>query len=326
MIVLSNADVEALLPMDTAVDRVTHAMLEVSADRTEMPLRTIMDVGAPNMFGMMPGSMANPGCFGIKLVSLFPGNTAAGHSSHQGAMVLFEPEFGSAIAIMNAGLLTAIRTAAASAVATRELSRPGSSVLAIIGNGEQAEHHLHAMTRVRPIASVRVAGRNAERVDAFVRTMQGRYPDLEISGGTDVGAAVGGADVVCAVTAAAEPVLFGEMVSPGTHLNIAGASIPSKREIDTDLVVRSRVYVDYRASTFAQAGEVIGAIGEGAITSDHVCGEIGEVLSGKVAGRGGDDEITLYRSLGVAAQDLACAHYILEQARRNGRGVEATIA
>lgn len=325
MIVLSNSDVAALLPMEMAIERVAEAMIGVSAGKAEMPLRSIMPVGGPNFFGMMPGGMSDPACYGIKLVSLFPGNPAYGYSSHQGAMVLFEAEHGAAISIMNAGLLTAIRTAAASAVATRELARDDSSILTIIGNGEQAEHHLQAMVAVRPVREVRIVGRNMPKVSAFIGTAKQRFPDLEIRGGTDVASAVSGADIVCTVTASSEPILFGEMVSPGQHLNIAGASIPSKREIDNDLVLRSRIYADSLASTFAQAGEVVDAIKAGLIDETHIRGEIGEVLSGNAVGRGGDDEVTLYRSLGVVAQDLACASHVTELARQKGMGVTASL-
>lgn len=325
MLVLSNSDVAALLPMDTAIKCVAEAMIGVSSGKAHMPLRSIMPVGGPNFFGMMPGGLSDPDCYGIKLVSLFPGNPEHGYSSHQGAMVLFESEHGSVVSIMNAGLLTAIRTAAASAVATRELSRTNASVLTIVGNGEQAEHHLEAMVAVRPIRRVRIVGRRAPKVSVFVETAQKRFPDLEISGGTDVAAAVKDADIVCTVTASPDPVLFGGMVSPGTHLNIVGASIPSKREIDSNLVLCSRIYADSRASMFAQAGEIVDAVRDGLIDETHICGEIGEVLTGRAAGRGTDEEITLYRSLGVVAQDLACADHVTAMAKEKGMGMNASL-
>lgn len=325
MIVLSDKDVATLLPMGTAVAVVERAMVAVSAGKATLPLRSIVDVGGPNKMGMMPGAMTDPACYGIKLVSLFPGNPEAGYSSHQGAIVLFESRHGSAVAMMNAGLLTAIRTAAASAVATKALAREDAKVLAIIGTGEQAEHHLDAMVAVRDITEVRVAGRRQEKAEAFVKHAKARFPGLSFAAGTDIEAAVTGADIVCTVTAADEPVLFGDWIAPGVHLNVVGASIPSKREIDEALITKSALYVDYRPSTFAQAGEVIGAIESGAITRDHVRGEIGEVLAGVVSGRGSPDEITLYRSLGIAAQDLACAHHCLEAAKEKDLGVTATL-
>lgn len=325
MIVLSEEDVAALLPMREAIEVVARAMVAVSAGRATLPLRSVMDVGGANKMGMMPGAMTDPACYGIKLVSLFPGNPAAGYSSHQGAIVLFESEHGSPVAMMNAGLLTAVRTAAASAVATKALARAGSSILAIIGTGEQAEHHLDAMTAVRDIAEIRVVGRRSERADAFVEHARARFPGISFAAGTDVTAAVDGADIVCTVTTAAEPILFAEWIAPGTHLNVVGASIPSRREIDEALVAKSALYVDYRPSTLAQAGEVIGAIENGLITRDHIRAEIGEVLAGSQPGRTSDPEITLYRSLGIAAQDLACAQYCLDGARRRSLGVSAPI-
>jgi ornithine cyclodeaminase len=325
MIVLSERDIAALLPMADAIDVVARAMVGVSKGRANLPLRSIMAVGAGNHMGIMPGSIGDPPCYGVKLVSLFPGNPAAGYSSHQGAVVLFEAEHGSAVAMMNAGLLTAIRTAAASAVATRALAREDSGILAIVGAGEQARHHLDAMLAVRPVSEVRIAARRREAAEAFAEEASRRHPALSFITGTDVAAAVAGADIVCTVTAASEPVLFGEWIAPGTHLNVVGASIPSKREIDEEMVARSSIFVDYRPSTFAQAGEIIGAIESGRITKDHVLAEIGEVLCEDRAGRGTRDEITLYRSLGIAAQDLACAAHCLEAARAAGIGTVAEL-
>lgn len=325
MIVLSNSDVAALLPMETAIEVVEKAMIAVSSGLANLPLRSIMDVGGENKMGIMPGSLSEPPCYGVKLLSLFPNNPAAGYSSHEGAMVLFEAEHGSAIAMMNAGLLTAIRTAAASAVATRALARDDASVLTVVGTGEQAEHHVRAMLAVRPVTELRVVGRRPEKASSFADAVAVRNPGLTISTGTDVRAAVRGADIVCTVTSSAEPILFGEWIGLGTHLNVVGASIPSKREIDEKMVAKAALYVDYRPSTFAQAGEVIGAIQSGLIAQDHVRGEIGDVVAGKVSGRTSPDQITLYRSLGIAAQDLACAFHCASLAIQRNRGVVARL-
>lgn len=325
MIVLSEKDIQSILTMETAIGVVADTMQAVSRGEATLPLRQIMPVGGPNMLGLMPGAMETPGCFGVKLVCLFPENPAHGYSSHQGAMVLFETQHGAAVAMMNAGRLTAVRTAAASAVATRALAREDSSVLAIVGTGEQAEFHLEAMLAVRPIRAVRVVGRRPERAEAFVTLARGHHPDVAFEWGTDVRTAVDGADIVCTVTAASEPVLFGAWVAPGTHLNVVGASVPSKTEIDQDLVVGSALFADYRPSIFAQAGELIGAIEAGRIGTEHVLAEIGEVLAGGHPGRTDAGQITLYRSLGIAAQDLACAHFCYEAARKRGLGVDAPL-
>jgi ornithine cyclodeaminase len=325
MIILSNGDVDEILSMPQAIEVVSAAMITVSRGETTLPLRSIMPVGGGNNMGMMPGAMQDPSCFGIKLISLYPQNPKVGFSSHQGAMVMFESEYGAAIGMMNSDRLTAIRTAAASGVATRALAREDASRLAIIGYGEQAGVHLDAMVAVRPVETVVVAGRNAESAAKFAKEAAKRYPELAISSTGSVQEAVKDTDIICTVTATDEPVLFGTWVAPGTHLNIVGSSIPSKREIDTDLVARASMYVDYRPSTMAQAGEFKLAIDEGRVNADHIRAEIGELLAGEATGRSSDDEITLYRSLGVAAQDLACAHFVLEQAKELGKGIKVSL-
>ncbi len=172
---------------------------------------------------------------------------------------------------------------------------------------------------------MRIVGRRAEKAEEFVAHARKKHPHIDFVAGTDVRSSVDGAELVCTVTNAAEPVLFGDWIAPGTHLNVVGASIPSKREIDEDLVAKSALFVDYRPSTFAQAGEVIGALESGRIRKDHVLGEIGEVVAGTVKGRSSPEQITLYRSLGIAAQDLACAHHCMVKARQMGLGVEAKL-
>ena len=325
MIVLSHEDVAALLPPEAAIEVVAGAMAATSRGEAELPLRSIMSAGGDNMMGIMPGMMPNPPCHGIKLVSLFPGNVAAGFSSHQGAMVLFEPEHGRAVAIMDGGPLTARRTAAASAVATRALAREDARVLAMVGAGEQARHHLDAIMAVRPIAELRIASRTEKSASAFADHAAARYPQLAVTSGTDIRDAVGEADIVCTVTTSPVPILQGAWLRKGAHVNVVGASIPSKREIDDDAVLRARVFVDYRRSTFAQAGEIVSMVKAGTIGEDHVCAEIGEVLNRTAPGRTGDDEITLYRSLGIAAQDLACAYHCWQEAVKTGRGVDAPL-
>jgi ornithine cyclodeaminase len=325
MIILSNQDVEELLSMEQAIEVVHDAMIAVSKEETTLPLRSIMPVGAGNNMGMMPGAMQSPACFGLKLVSLYPENPAFGISSHQGAMILFESKHGAAIGLMNADILTATRTAAASGVATRELARENASRLAIIGYGEQARFHLDAMVNVRPIKEIVVGGRDSEKAAIFARKAAERFPDIAISSVDTVREAVKNADIICTVTAADEPVLKGAWVAPGTHLNVVGSSIPTKREIDTDLVAACLFYVDYRPSTLAQAGEFKRALEQGRITTDHIRAEIGEVLGGGAAGRMGDGDITLYRSLGVAAQDLACAHHVIEQAKALNKGTDVSL-
>lgn len=320
MRVLSNADVNDLLPMDAAIGIVDQTMRAVSAGAVTMPLRNVMPVGGGNMLGVMPGAVAESGAFGVKLVSLFPNNPAAGHSSHQGAMVLFEATHGAAVAMMNADRLTALRTAAASAVATRALARQDATRLTLIGTGEQAETHLTAMCAVRAITDVTVLGRAPDRAAGFVDRMRAVHPDLGFHVATEGAHACAQADIICTVTSSPTPVLMADWVRPGTHVNAVGASIPTKQEIDEALTLAARLYTDYRASALAQAAEIILLIEAGQITPTHILGEIGEVLDGTAPGRTGPSDITLYRSLGVIAQDIACARHVLDRATDLGRG------
>ena len=328
MRILSNADIAALLPMEQAIAVVDRVMRDVSAGGAQLPLRHVVPVGGtaarPNLMGVMSGAISDPQCYGVKLVSLFPDNPSRGLSGHRGAVVLFEAETGGAVAMMDAGLLTAIRTAAASAVATRALARPDARVLAIIGTGEQAEHHLTAMLAVRPVQEVRIIGRRPERAAEFAEHAAAHHPGLRISHGVDARAAVAGADIICTVTNSATPVLMGEWLEPGQHLNVVGASMPAKREVDDAVVLRAALFCDYRPSLLAQAGEVVEMIAAGTVTEAHLQGEIGAVLAGLVPGRQTADQITLYRSLGVTAQDLAVAHHVLGAAEASGRGQQVS--
>lgn len=324
MIVLSAADVAALLPMDQAIGVVEAAMRRVSAGGAQLPLRFAVPVGGENLMGVMAGALDAPHVHGVKLVSLYPGNPARGLSSHRGAVVLFEAETGGAVALMDAGLLTAIRTAAASAVATRALARPGAAVVTLVGYGEQAEHHLAAMRAVRPVARVIVTGRDAGRAAAFAAAARAHHPGLAVEATGDVAAAVAAADIVCTVTAAATPVVAGAWLRPGQHLNIVGASVAAKREVDDAVVDRAALWVDWRPSALAQAGEIIAALREGRRTEADLP-EIGETLAGRAPGRTDEGQITAYRSLGIAAQDLAAAAHILARAEAEGRGQRVTL-
>lgn len=322
MIVLANEDVARLLPMSEAIESVARAMITVSAGGAELPLRSIVPVGGGNHMGVMPGALSEPACFGIKLISLFPGNPARGLSSHRGAYLLFEAETGGAEAMMDASLLTAIRTAAASGVATRALAREDARSLALIGYGEQAHHHLDAMLAVRPIARVHVAGRSADKAALFCEAAGARYPHVTFALGDDIAAAVSGADIVCTVTASPTPILSQDMLPSGCHVNVVGSSVPSMREVDDAFVRHSAIWVDYLPSTLAQAGEIVDMIAAGTYDAGRLKGEIGKVLSGELDGRLSPDQQTVYRSLGVAAQDLAAARHVADAARAAGLGQE----
>ncbi len=323
--VIAGEDVRRLLPYGDCVDAVAAAMRSVSAGSTIMPLRQVMRLpGGRGALGTMPGYLGDPECFGIKLLSLFPGNPAVGLSSHLGLYVLCEAGNGRPLALMDASALTAIRTAAASVVATRALARANSRVLAIIGTGEEAHSHLEAFQAVRPFERLLVWGRDP----AAARRLADRAREVGIGSASvvpDVPQALAEADVVCTVTASPDPLLSGADVRPGTHLCLVGASIPSTREVDDACVAMSRFYVDYRASAMAQAGELLHAIGAGVVTESHVVAEIGEVLADARLGRRSDAEVTLYKSLGVAAQDLAAATLVYRRAVELDMGTLAAI-
>ena len=320
MIVLSSENIEALLSITDVIEIIEKTMQDVSAGGAELPLRSVVPVGGNNRMGVMPGAISDPACFGVKLVSLFPNNPENGLSSHSGALVLFNAATGQASAMMDAGLITAMRTAAASAVATRALARPDARTLAIVGYGEQAEHHLDAISAVRDINVVHVAGPSATKAEAFCETARTRHPEKQFISGTDVRAAVADADIVCTVTSSPTPILHHAWLPQGCHINVVGSSIPSMREVDDDLVLNTSIWVDYRPSTLAQAGEIVDLIAGERFNASQLKGEIGQVLSGSIPGRTSVGQQTVYRSLGIVAQDLAAAQAVQKAAEKQGIG------
>jgi ornithine cyclodeaminase len=258
------------------------------------------------MFGVMPGALGEHAPFGAKIVSVYPENFAAGRQSHQGVIVLFEPESGAPVCVVHAGEVTAIRTAAASAVATDALARPEASQLAILGYGEQARAHLRAIAQVRPIEKALVWGRDARRAQAFAGDMS-RELGVEVGVAADVREAVATADIVCAVSAASEPILHGAWLPAGAHVNLVGSSRAGPAEADNEVVRLSRFIVDSREGVLAQGAEFLNAKVAGLVDDAHLAGEIGEVLAGQVEGRQDARQITVYKSLGHIVQDLASA-------------------
>ena len=250
---------------------------------------------------------------GLKAVTVMPGNHGTPYDAHQGAVLLFETEYGCLRAMMDASEITGIRTGAVSGVATRLLARDDADDVAILGSGVQASSHLAAMLVARTVRRVRVWSRNDDNANAFSERESSRH-GIEIEVMPSSKEAVEGADIICTTPSAREPVLMGEWLSPGAHINAAGSSIKSTRELDTDAVVRSRLYVDRRESTLNEAGDFLFPKQEGAVTDDHIQGELGEILLHQVTGRQSSDEITLYKSLGLGVEDIASAHYIYEKA------------
>ena len=323
LLIVSGADVQRALPMSDCIEAVDRAMRAVSSGGADVPLRTIMLLpGGRNFFGVMPGYLDDPRGLGAKILTVYPDNTKHGLSSHIGLVVLFDTENGFPLAVMDAAQITAIRTAAASAVATRALARKHASRLAILGTGEQAVTHLEAISKVRSLRTVRIWGRSADKAEQFAQEHSSRL-SVRIEVSKTAEEAVNGADIVCTVTASHEPVLKGAWLGRGTHVNLVGSSRLTSREADDDVVAASRFYVDSRTSARAEAGELKHAMDAGRVGADHILGEIGEVLGGTVVGRAGDDDITVYKSLGVSAQDMAAAHVIYDRAMRDGIGTRA---
>jgi ornithine cyclodeaminase/alanine dehydrogenase-like protein (mu-crystallin family) len=323
MIVISAHEVAARLDYPRAIALVREAMTALSQGRTRQLLRSILDLGGGNAFGVMPGAM-DGAAFGAKLVTVFPGNPARGLTSHQGLVLLFDPQTGVPACALDAAEVTAIRTAAASAAATDALARPEAHRLAILGYGEQAWRHACALPHVRPIDQVRVWGRSAEKAQAFAARVTAEL-GVACEACPSVAEAARGADIVCTTTAAPEPILAAADIADGTHLNVVGSSRAGPAEIETALVARARFYADHRAGVLAQGAEFLRAKAEGLVDDAHVLGEIGEVFAGSLPGRRTEAEVTIYKSLGSIVQDLACGWDLYLRARAEGFGTEAAI-
>ena len=302
---IDREEVERRLTYEVCIPIVREAMIALSRGQTKQLLRSIIPLSGGQMFGIMPGALGVGAPFGAKLISVFPENFAKGVQSHQGLIVLFDPESGAPVCVVHAGEVTAIRTAAASAVATDVLARPEASRLCLLGYGEQAATHARAISKVRKLTSIAVWGRSAERATAFVERMQGELA-VPMASVMSAEEAVDAADIICTLTAASEPILKGSWVKPGTHINLVGSGIAGPSEVDHDLVVHSRFIADSREGVLQQGAEFLRAKAAGLIDDSHIVAEIGQILAGDIIGRRSPEEITIYKSLGHVVQDLAC--------------------
>jgi ornithine cyclodeaminase len=320
VLIVNGSEVQKLLPMGECIDVMSDALAALARGDAILPLRPILwlpeKVGA---LGMMPAYLGNIQSVGLKVVTVFPGNHGTKFDSHQGAVLLFETGHGQLLSIMDASSITAIRTAAVSGLATRLLAREDSSTVAILGSGVQARTHVEAMINARPVKNIRVWSRNAERVSKFVER-EAKHRPIEVVVAGSAEEAVRGADIICTTTSSREPVLQGEWIAPGAHINAVGSSVAFARELDTAAVTNARLYVDRRESTLNESGDFIIAKKEGAIGDDHIVGEIGDVILGRVKGRRSNDEITLFKSLGLAVEDLAAANHIYRKATDTDAG------
>ncbi len=325
MRILTGDDVRALLPMTECMEVVEESLRVLARGEAMNPLRSALWFpDKTGLLGVMPGWLAFPRGAGIKVITVMPGNHGTPYDSHQGVVLLFEPEHGRPAAMIDASSVTAIRTAAASGVATRALAREDARILALIGTGVEATTHLEAMLAVRAFTEVRAFGRSADRARAFAERARGAHGvPVRVAGSARE--AVEGADVVCTVTSSATPVVSGEWLAAGCHVNAVGACTPNARELDTEAVRRARLFADSRESVLNESGDFLLARSEGAFGDDHIVAELGEVLLGRDPGRRSPDEITVFESLGIAVEDVAVGQRLLEKARAAGVGVEVDL-
>jgi alanine dehydrogenase len=323
VLVFKESDVTALLSMADTIDVVRHAFIDHANGRAAFPLRSVA-FGDAGLLGAMPGALrGDRPALGAKLVTVFPGNAAAGAHTHNAAIALFSPKTGIPIALLDGRYITEIRTAAASAIASRALARPDASTVAILGTGVQARAHVEAMRTLESVTSIRIWGRDFQKAAELAkRESQDGYPVAAVATVRD---ACGGADIVCTVTASAEPVIGVDDVAPGTHINAVGACTPRARELTAELVGRSRIVCDSLEGALAEAGDIILAMRDGALTPKPEIALLGEVLAGKTVGRRNGTEITLFESLGVAIEDLACASLVYERALARGVGTSVDL-
>lgn len=321
ILILSHKEVLELLPIKECIPLMREALIALAAGKVHQPLRTIIrPPDAKGIIGLMPTYMSgDAAAFGLKAVCVFPGNPAQGMDAHQGGVLLFSAETGELLATMNASAITAIRTAAVSGVATDLLARVDACNLAILGSGVQARSHLVAMSEVRLIKRCRIASRHIEHARDFAEEMRPDFSfPLEPVG--TVEAALEGADLIVSATTAVEPIVRREWISAGAHLNLVGSCFPTTREVDSETMAAASLFVDSRESTFNEAGDYLLAARDGVIGPDHIRAEIGEVLKGDKPGRTSPEEITCFKSLGIAIEDLAAAGYLYRKAREQQVG------
>jgi alanine dehydrogenase len=336
-----------LLTPKLCLRAVEHAFRALARDEVVQPLRTLITLpDGEQALLSMPAYLERPPVLGAKLLTLFSGNPARGLPQHQGVVLLFDAGTGALRAVVDAESVTALRTAAASALATRLLAREGADDLAILGSGVQAASHLDAVLGVRPIRRVRVWSRTRAHAETFVARARARLaaqgrPGAEAEEGPGGGeraearedpgnvdllvapdprSAVDGASVICTVTASPEPVLSGRWIAPGAHVNAVGAYTPTTRELDSEAVRRARVFVDRRESALAEAGDVLIPIKEGVVGEGHILGELGDLLEGRLPGRTAPGDRTVFKSLGLAVQDLAAASALVDRVLQEESG------
>lgn len=321
VLLLSDDEVGTLLPMEECIPLMREALVSLAEGLAHQPLRTIVrPAGAAGVMGLMPAySSGARAAFGLKAICVFPENPARGKDSHQGAVLLFSAESGELLAVINASAVTAVRTAAVSGVATRALAGDDAGDLCVIGAGVQARSHIEAMSHVRRIRRCRVASRNGASARKLAEELRGSYA-FPIEAAETIEAAVRGADLIVTATNSAEAIVRREWIAAGAHLNAVGACTPNARELDAATVAASSLFVDRIESAINEAGDYLIAVRDGVIGPGHIRAELGEVLNGTKPGRTSPDEITLFKSLGLAVEDLAAAEYLYRKCEEIGAG------
>jgi alanine dehydrogenase len=327
LLVLSRRDVESLLDPRELIDAVATAMADLSSGRASTPNRVAALVPERDgLLAAMPGHVPSLGALTAKLVTLFPRNADGPLPTHQAVLGAFDPHTGEPVAVMDATAMTELRTAAGSALSVRLLAREDARVLAIAGTGVQARAHARAVALVRQLAEVRIAGRRTDRAEALARELRDEGLPAQAAGSFEE--AVRGADVVCAATHAIEPVIRREWLSPGVHVTSVGYN-PDGRELDDATIADALVVVESRATALAPppagANDLTRPIAAGLIGADHVHAEIGELVAGTRPGRTAPEQITVYKSVGVAVQDAAAAALVLARAREAGAGIRVEL-
>lgn len=316
MLILSAEDVRSALDMPSCIEAMRGALLGLHRGELSMPLRSIHRVPGSALLGLMPAHRggARP-LFSLKEIVFAPENSARGLDTHQGAVLLHDGIDGRLVAILNASAITEIRTAAVSGLASMLLARRNARRIAILGAGVQGRSHARAMRAVFPEAELRIWSLKMPHAESLAREARGHAA-------RSIGDALDGADVVCTCTSAKEPIVALSMLAKGTHVNAVGSSMPSARELESEVVAAASLFVDRRESTVNESGDYLRAVEERGIGPDHIRAELGELLAGLYPGRTSDGELTLFKSLGLAVEDLAAADLAVAMARERGLGTE----
>ncbi|HSL31933.1 MAG TPA: hypothetical protein VK900_22200 [Anaerolineales bacterium] len=326
MLILSADEVRQALPMKEAIEAMKAAYAALSSGRAVVPLRTQLPIpGSEALSLFMPAvvSTAEQSALAVKVVSLFPTNPSRGLAFIQAAVLAFDPETGRALALLEGSSLTAIRTGAAGGAAIDLLARPESKVVAIFGAGAQGRTQLEAACAVRQIKTAFLVDPNPEKAKAFVGELQGRNgitQDIRVASSSRE--AIENADIICTATTSKNPVFGDRDLRPGTHISAVGSYTPEMQEVPAETLLRARIFVDSRSASLEEAGELIQPIRLGLFDESHICGELGEVVLGQISGRQTPDEITYFKSVGIAVQDALAAQVALKNARARNIGKE----